>query len=81
LKTFDNLGVALGEVPGEVNAILGQCYKTLSHAPLWGKLLALSRNIRLISGLYYKLITIVIDVASVMLQIVASHMIVIDDAS
>ncbi len=33
------------------------------------------------SGLYYKLITIVIDTASVTLQIVASLMIVIDDAS
>ncbi len=33
------------------------------------------------SGLYYKLFTIVIDAASVMLQIVASLMIVIDDAS
>ncbi len=34
-----------------------------------------------ICGLYYKLITIVIDAASVMLQIVASLTIVIDDAS
>jgi hypothetical protein len=33
------------------------------------------------SGLYYKLITIVIDAASVILQIVASLTIVIDDAS
>ncbi len=33
------------------------------------------------NGLYYKLITIVIDAASVMLQIVASLMIVIDNAS
>jgi hypothetical protein len=33
------------------------------------------------SGLYYKLITIVIDAASVMLQIVASLTIVIDDVS
>ena len=32
-------------------------------------------------GLYYKLITIVIDAASVTLQIVASLTIVIDDAS
>ncbi len=34
-----------------------------------------------ISGLYYKLITIIIDATSVMLQIVASLTIVIDDAS
>ncbi len=33
------------------------------------------------SGLYYKLITIVIYATSVMLQIVASLTIVIDDAS
>ncbi len=33
------------------------------------------------SGLYYKLIAIVIDAASVTLQIVASLTIVIDDAS
>ncbi len=33
------------------------------------------------NGLYYKLITIVIDAASVTLQIVASLTIVIDDAS
>ena len=33
------------------------------------------------SGLYYKLITIVIDAASVTLQIVASLTIIIDDAS
>ncbi len=33
------------------------------------------------SGLYYKLITIVFDATSVMLQIVASLTIVIDDAS
>jgi hypothetical protein len=33
------------------------------------------------SGLYYKIITIVIDAASVTLQIVASLTIVIDDAS
>jgi hypothetical protein len=33
------------------------------------------------SGLYYKLIMIVIDAASVTLQIVASLMIIIDDAS
>jgi hypothetical protein len=32
-------------------------------------------------GLYYKLITILIDAASVMLQIVASLTIIIDDAS
>ncbi len=34
-----------------------------------------------ISGLYYKLITIIIDAASVKLQIVASLTIIIDDAS
>jgi hypothetical protein len=33
------------------------------------------------SGLYYKLITIIIDTASVTLQIVASLTIIIDDAS
>jgi hypothetical protein len=32
------------------------------------------------SGLYYKLITIIIDAASVTLQIVASLTIIIDDA-